>query len=163
MSVQINIAGTIIDLPSSGASPNWAPSIIEAFQAIADAMGAVAGPFDVPPQIIPINAYNPGTSIDLPAASFPITDVRSVELIYSVARATTSVSVVEQGTIKAVYDASAPNGEKWEVIRFGGDSDASIDFTFLDNGQVQFSTEALPGANHQGIISYQAKALLQAS
>lgn len=160
MSVSINISGTIIDIPSSGASPNWAPAIIEAFQAIEGALGSVAGPFDVPPQIQSIDSYNPGTDITLQNATFPISDVRSVELIYSVFRETTTTTAYEQGTLKAIYSDANPVNSKWEVIR-SGSGDASIDFTFLDTGVVQFSTTSIAGANHTGTLTFLAKALLQ--
>jgi hypothetical protein len=162
LSVTINISGQVIDIPSSGQSPNWASGVIEAFQAIADALQSVAGPFDVPPQAQPLDSYNPGTDIELQNASFPTTEVRSVELIYSVFRQTTTDTVYEQGTLKAIYSPDNPVTQKWEVQRFGN-NDAKIDFTFQDNGVVVFSTEAIPGTNHTGFLTFTAKALLQSS
>ena len=162
MSITINISGNIIDFPSSAASPNWAPAVIEFVQAVEAALAGVSGPFDVPPQVQTIDAYNPGTGINLQNASFPISDVLSVELIYSVFRETTLTTVFEQGTLKAIYSDSNPITSKWEVIR-SGSNDASIDFTFLDSGQVTFTTGTLAGANHVGVVTFTAKALLQSS
>lgn len=162
MSVQINISGTIIDIPSSGTSPNWSPAIIRAFQAIEGALQGVAGPFDVPPQVQAIDSYNPGSNVDLQDATFPTSDVRSVELIYAVYRETTTENVSETGTLSAVFDASAAPGVQWNFSREAV-GDAFIEFAFLDNGQVQFTTEAIAGANHTGVITFQAKALLQNS
>lgn len=162
MSVQINISGTLIDLPSSSASPNWSPAIIEAFQAIADALAAFTGPFDVPPQVQPLDAYNPGINIDMQNANFPTSDVRSVELIYAVYRQTDSSNATEAGTLRAVYNANNPINQKWEVSRIG-QGDALIDFNFLDTGVVQFTTQAIAGANHAGTLTFQAKSLLQNS
>lgn len=162
MAISINISGTVIDIPSSGQSPNWASGVIEAFQAIESALQGVAGPFDVPPQIQSIDSYNPGTNVDLQSATFPVSDVRSVELIYSVFRNTTTTTAYEAGTLTAIYSADNPVTQKWEVSREGV-GEGFIDFTFLDNGTVQFTTTAISGANHTGIISFQAKALLQNS
>ncbi len=162
MSVDINISGTVISIPSSGASPNWSPAIIEAFQAIEGALQSVAGAFDVPPQIQPIDAYNPGTDIPLQNTAFPVSDVRSVELIYSVIRQTNTTTVYEQGTLKAIYSADNPVNQKWEVSRFGN-GDAQIDFTFADVGTVSFTTTAISGSSHIGTLSFTAKALLQNS
>lgn len=162
MAITLQIAGNIIEFPSSAASPNWAPGIIEFAQAVTDALQGTVGPFDVPPQIQPIDAYNPGTNISLQSATFPVSDVRSVELIYSVYRTTTTNTAYESGTLTAIYSPDNPVSQKWEVAREGV-GEGFIDFTFLDTGEVQFSTTAIPGANHTGIISFQAKALLQNS
>lgn len=162
MAIDLNISGTIVTIPSSGASPQWSSGIIEAFQAIEAALQGVAGPFDISPQIQAIDAYNPGTNIDLQAATFPTSDVRSVELIYSVYRETTTTNCAETGTLKAVYNPNNPSTEQWEVSRFGN-GEAFIEFTFLDTGIVQFSTTAIAGANHTGTITFLAKALLQNS
>lgn len=160
MSVQINISGTIIQIPSSGASPNWSPAIIEAFQAIEGALAGVSGPFDVSPQVQTIDAYNPGTGIDIPGLAFPTSDVRSVGVTYSLIRQTTSSTVAERGNLELVYNPAGPVGNKWNVSR-DMTGDALINFYVTDVGQIQFTTETLSGANHTGKLSYIAKALLQ--
>lgn len=162
MSIQLNFSGTIVEIPSTGQSPQWANGIIEAFQAIEASLQGFSGPFDVPPQIQSIDSYNPGSNVDLQSAVFPTSDVQSVELIYSVFRETTTNSVSETGTLKAVYNPNNSPGSQWEFSRFGN-GEAYIDFTFLDTGQVQFSTTAIAGSNHTGRISFLAKALLQTS
>lgn len=160
MAVTITISGQVIDIPSSGQSPNWSEGVIEAFQAIEAALESVSGPFDVPPQVQPLDSYNPGTDIALQNAEFPTSDVRSVELIYSVFRQTTTTTVYEQGTLKAIYSPDNPVSQKWEVVRFGG-GDGQIDFTFQDTGTVVFSTTTIGGSNHTGFVTFTAKALLQ--
>lgn len=162
MAIQLNISGTLVEIPSSGQSPNWSSGVIEAFQAIEAALQGVAGAFDTPPQIQSIDSYNPGVNIDLQEAIYPTSDVRSIELIYSVYRETTTNNASETGTLKAVYNPNNPPTQQWEVSR-SGNGEAYIDFTFLDTGQVQFTTTALAGSNHTGTISFLAKALLQTS
>lgn len=160
MSIKINIQGNIIEIPESGQSPNWAPGIIEAFQAIEAALQGVAGPFDVPPQLLTIDSYNPGINIDMPNFSFPTSDVRAVSIVYSVYRNTTSTTVVESGNIQIVYNPAGPVNNKWEIARdYVGD--AQISFSITDLGQMRFTTTALAGSNHTGVLTYQAKALLQ--
>lgn len=160
MAITINIAGTVIEFPSSDASPDWSPALILFAQAVESALSSFVGPFDVPPQIQTIDAYNPGVNINLQNAAFPTSDVRSVELIYAVYRNTTTTTVYETGTLKAIYSPNNPVTQKWEVMRFGV-ADALIDFTFLDSGQVVFTTQAISGANHTGSLTFQAKSLLQ--
>lgn len=156
----ITIQGTIIEIPASGASPNWAPAIIQAFQAIEGALSQVAGTFDVPPQVMTIDAYNPGVNIDMPNFSFPVSDVRAAQLIYSVYRTTTTQTVVETGTMEIVYNPNGSVGNKWTLTR-EGNNDAKIEFNVTDLGQVQFTTTTLSGSNHEGRLTYLAKALLQ--
>lgn len=160
MSVKINIAGTIIDFPESGNSPNWSPAVIEFAQTVESALAGTIGPFDVPPQVLTIDAYNPGVNVDMPNFAFPTSDVRAVSIVYSVYRNTTLTTVVESGNLQMVYNPAGPVNNKWDVARdFVGD--AQISFNVTDLGQVQFTTTTLSGSNHVGALSYQAKALLQ--
>ena len=160
MAIKLNIQGTVVEIPSSGAAPNWSSGVIEAFQAIEGALQGVAGPFDVSPQILTIDAYNPGIIVDMPNFAFPTSDVRAVSIVYSVYRNTTLTTVVESGNLQMVYNPAGPVNNKWDVARdFVGD--AQISFNVTDLGQVQFTTTTLSGSNHVGALSYQAKALLQ--
>jgi hypothetical protein len=164
---KITIKGTIIDIPNSGGSPNWAPAIIEAFQAIADTVNLFTGTFDVAPQTIVIDAYNPGVNIDIDNLVFPATDVRAATVYYTVYRKTEdttissfdAIELAEAGTLEIVYNNSRTSGSKWEVGR-SGEGDASVIFTVTDLGQIQLTTETVTGINHTGILSYRAITIL---
>lgn len=162
---KIIIKGNIIDIPNSGASPQWSPAIIEAFQAIADAVNVFTGTFDVAPQTKAIDAYNPGSNIDIDNLIFPPTDVRSATIYYTIYRKTVNsgppdgVELAEAGTLEIVYNDSRPSGQKWEIGRMGI-GDAKIDFNVTDLGQVQFTTQTITGLNHTGIVSYRALSIL---
>lgn len=162
---KIIIKGTEIDIPNSGASPNWSPAIIEAFQAIADAVNAVTATFDVAPQTQNIDANNVATNIELNNLSFPSSDVRAVTVYYTVWRKTENSGppdgqeVVEAGTLECSFNDSRPVTQKWELVR-SGQSDALIDFNITDSGQIRFTTTALTGINHTGIVSYRAISIL---
>lgn len=163
----IIIKGTPIDFPNSGTAPNWAPAVIEAVEALADAVNAVTATYDVPPQAQNIDANNSSNNINLNNLNFPATDVRAATVFYSVHRITEDSGppdgqeVVEAGTLDINYNASRPVTQKWELVRTGA-SDALIDFNITDLGQIQFSTQPLTGINHTGIISYRALAILNA-
>jgi hypothetical protein len=166
----ITIKGTPISIPSSGSNPNWSPAIIEAFQALADAVNVFTGTFDIAPQAKNIDIYNAATNIDIDNLSFPPTDVRAVTVFYTVYRKTEesvpsagdAMEVAESGTLECVYNNSRPSNQKWEIGRMG-ESDAQIDFNMTDIGQVQFSTTALTGINHTGIVSYRALSILNSN
>lgn len=162
---QILIKGTLINIPNSAQSANWAPGIIEAFQALADAVNVFTGTFDVAPQAQAIDAFNPGSNIPLDNLVFPPSEVRSATVYYTVYRKTEDsgppdgVELAEGGTLELIYNNSRPSTQKWEVIRSGG-GDAKIDFIVTDLGAVQFSTQSVTGINHTGIVSYRAISIL---
>ena len=111
MSVEINIQGTLIDFPSSGQSPNWAPAIIEFAQAVETTLIGVVGPYDVSPQVIDI--LNVPSQQDILALSFASTVVRSAEIKYSVYRKNDDPYVeAETGTLSVVF-----TGSTWYIQR----------------------------------------------
>lgn len=151
----ITINGTPIDIPASGSSPNWSEGIIQALQAIESALGAVVGDFDVPAQTFTIDAYNPGTDIEIEALSFPTDAVRAVYIRYMVHRITDSTEVNEQGTLQALYNTT---DNTWDFSRdYSGD--ANISFAITTDGQVTFSTEEIAGDSHTGFITFVAQTL----
>jgi hypothetical protein len=159
MSVKIIIKGTTITLPSSGASPNWSPAILEAFKALADAVNAITGTYDVAPQVQPIDDNDSSTNVPIDNLSFPALDVRAATIYYSVYRKTNLDEVTEAGTLEITYNDSRPINTKWEITRMGA-GDASIDFNITDLGQIRFTTRSLSGSSHEGKISYRAIAIL---
>lgn len=162
---KLTIKGTTIDLPNSGSSPNWAPAIIETFQAITDAVNSFTGTFDVAPQTISIDIYNPGVNINVDNLVFPTTDVRAATIYYTIYRKTGNsgppdgLELAEAGTLEIVYNNSRPSTQKWEIGR-SGEGDAEVTFTVTDLGQVQLTTTAISGINHTGILSYRAITIL---
>lgn len=157
----ITIQGTIIDFPNSGASPNWAPAVIEFAQAVEEAIASAIGEFDVPPQVLTIDSSNPASNVDITALNFPTSDVRGVDIFYSVFRETDSTSAVESGTMTIVYNSDGSIGNKWELTREYTGPGAEIEFNITDTGQVQYTTTALSGINHIGRISFYARSLPQ--
>lgn len=164
---KITIKGTVIDIPSSGSSPNWAPAIIEGFESLADAVNVFTGTYDVAPQTMNIDAYGSSTNIDIDNLIFPTAEVRSFTVFYTIYRKTEEsapssgdgMEVVESGTLECNFNNSRPSSQKWSVGRMGED-DALVEFNVTDLGQVQFSTTALTGINHTGIIAYRALSIL---
>jgi hypothetical protein len=158
MSIPITVNSTIVNFPSSGDSPNWAPAVIQFAQLVAAALAFTVGAFDIPPQTY-VMTSNVNTNVNLPNLSFPTTQVQGSIIAFSVSRTTNSVTLSETGEIFINYNSSFPVGEKWEtsVDYVGG---AQITFNVTDTGQVQFSTTLIAGTGYQGSITYQAKAIL---
>lgn len=156
----IIIQGTPIDFPDSDQSPNWAPAVIQFAQAVEAALSIAIGTFDISPQVMNIDASNPGTNVNIHNLSFSTTQVRGAFIRYTVYRNTSTTTAVEGGTIEIVYNPAGPVNNKWEISRVRT-GNAFIDFTVTDVGQVQFTTATLSGINHVGRLSYEANALEQ--
>jgi hypothetical protein len=155
---QISISGTIIEFPSSGSSPNWSEAVIQFAELVAAALNSLAGPFDVTPQIFVVTS-DANSNVNLPNLSFPTSSVIGAFIRYAITRTTSLGTVSEVGNLMIVYNATASVGHKWQIARdYVGD--AQVTFAISDTGQISFSSTALGGTSPTGIISYEAKALL---
>lgn len=159
---QIKIQNTIIDFPESGQSPNWAEPILSFAEAVELALASVVGPYDVPSQVLNIDAYNPGTDIEITALNFPSSEVRSAFIRYALYRETSVTSAYEAGEITIVYNPNGSVSSKWELVRQGV-GDGQIDFSISDVGQMSFTTATLAGINHTGNLTFVAQSVLQSS
>lgn len=159
MSISINIQGTIIEFPSSGESPNWAPPVIDFAQAVEGALSQVVGPFDIAPQIYTMTS-NANTNVSLPNLAFPTSSVRGAFIKYTVFRQTSTDTVSEAGNVMVVYNPNGPVSNKWQITR-DYVANAQVTITITDTGEVEFSSTLLPGINHSGTWTYTAQALLQ--
>lgn len=166
MAIRLLIKGTPIEIPSSAQGPNWSGGIIEALQALTDAVNAVTGTYDVAPQIQNIDANNQSTNVTINNLQFPISEVRTATIYYAVNRKTEDsgppdgVEVSEGGQIQVTYNEANPIGNKWEIAQFRSSVSAQISFAISDTGQMTFTTTALPGVQHTGTLSYRAISVL---
>ena len=69
MSTTIVIQGTVIEFPTSGESPNWAPAIVEFAEAVEAALQSVLGDFDVFPQTF-ILSNNANSNLNIPNLNY---------------------------------------------------------------------------------------------
>lgn len=165
MSIPLTIKGSIIEIPTSGQSPNWSNGIIAALRALTEAVNSVTGTYDIAPQTQNIDANNSSNDIPITNLTFPVSQVRAATIFYSVYRKTEdsgptdSQEVAEGGMMTVCYNASNPVSQKWEITRdYAGDAD--ITFSITDTGNFEFSTTSLTGINHTGIITFRAIAVL---
>jgi len=157
MAKNITIQNKVIRFPESAESPNWAPALVEFAEAVEAALGSIAGPFDIAPQVFNIDLYN-GTGIDITELLFPPSNVSKVDILYSVVRTTTTSAAVEGGHIELLYDQTKPvNNWDMEISKQG---DALISFSISNSGQLSFITDVITGSNHSGFISFRASAIL---
>jgi hypothetical protein len=165
MAITLLIKGTPVSIPNSGESPNWSEGIIDALTALTEAVNAITGTYDVAPQVQNIDANNASTDVNIANLVFPVSEVRSAVIYYTVHRETEdsgsgdAQEMVEGGTLTIVYNAANSVGNKWELVRVAAGS-ANITFEVTDVGQVQFTTTALTGINHTGTLSFRAISIL---
>lgn len=152
----ITIQGTPIDLPDSADSPNWAPGILAAFQAIELALSGLTSTGDISPTSY-LMVSNVNTNVNIPDFQFSST-IRGADIRYAVYRSTTTTIASEKGTMQIVYNGDNPITNKWELTRtYVGD--ASVTFSISDGGQFSFSSTLIAGATHAGTIVFAAQAL----
>lgn len=158
MAVIVTIQGTEIEFPTAGESPNWGPAIVEFAQAVEDALAASLGDFDVFPQTF-ILTQNANTNLDIPNLNFPIDEVRSAFITYSVYRSTATNSSFDSGEMVIIYDSL---NTTWYLQRESvGNSDTDITFNITSAGQIQITTTSLSGTGYSGRIAFSAQALTQ--
>ena len=156
MSQTIVIQGTPISFPTSGEPENWSQPVVDFAVAVQNALEGIVGPADVSPQVFVIDAYNPGTNINIPNLSFSTTTVRAAFIKYAIYRSTSSTSAYEAGTLTIVYNTA---GGFWDMEQtFAGNGQFS--FSVTNTGQVQMTTNTLAGVSHAGKLSFSATALL---
>lgn len=167
MAIKLLIKGTPVEIPESGASPNWSPGIISAIEALTEAVNSISGTYDVAPQVQDISLQSPNIDHDINNVIFPADDVRAAIIYYSVYRKTDDDGAIlgeelaEAGTLQIVYNNANPVGNKWEIQReFVGNGKTS--FSVTDLGQVQFNKEPINGINNDEKLSYRAISILNA-
>lgn len=158
----ITIGSTVIDAPDSGASPNWAPAIIQFMEAVALQLSITTGTYDVPAQVFSLDPYNSATNVDISGLAFPTDAVRAVFIKYAVYRTTDSENAYEAGDMIAMYNPNNSVGQKWALSRGNiTGSGGLIEFNVTDTGQFQFSTTPLSGTGHSGKLTFDGRALEQ--
>ena len=161
MARDLLFGNTPVSIPTSADAPNWAEGVVEAFVAISETLATVAGAFDVAAQSIVIDGSNPGVpNTDITPLTFPITNVRAINISYAVFRTTSSTTAYETGNIIAIYSPSNPINSKWEVSQ-DIVGNGQIAFNITDLGQVQYTCTAIAGTGHSGKIIFSGKAILQ--
>lgn len=159
MSRNITIQGTVIPFPVGGTEQDWSEAVVDFAVAVENALNFAIGTYDIPPQVFSLDSLNPGT-LEVTNLAFPISQVRSAVIGYSVARtADGPLSAVESGEIFINYDENRA-GAKWYLNVERLDL-AGCDFTISDDGQVSITTTALGVTGHQGKMSFSAKTLTQ--
>lgn len=162
MAIQLQIGSELVEVPSSGADPNWSSGIIDAFQAIALQLQSIASPFDVAPKV-QILTSDANANLPLTDASFPSGSVRSFTLYYAIYRTNGVSSLIQQGEISGSYDTLDSAWILTDVFNGNRQSNGIPYQSFAMSGdQLVLNTVAMGGAydSVNSTISYSAKTQL---
>lgn len=162
MSIPITIGNQVINFPSSGESPNWAPALIDFAEAVSLQLISIASPFDISPraQILTSDA---NINLNIDQVIFPSGSVRGFSFNYAIYRTNGVISLAETGFVNGVFDTLS---SIWTLEHeFSGprQSDGSVYHSFTMSGdQMQLSTVAIGGSydSTNSKISYAARTIL---
>lgn len=159
MSVQIQIAGTTYNYPTSGDDPNWAGDATDTILALAAVVNTLFAPGDILNTSFAIgNNIQVATNIN--GLLFDPGTVRSANVGYVVYRTSDDnpAGNTESGVLQINFDDSAASGSKWSLTIIAN-GDAGISFSILDSGQFCYASTDIGSLGYVGSIEFSAKTL----
>lgn len=159
MSVELIIAGTSFDYPTSGDDPNWSTEASGWALAVTQALNTLLAPGDILQTTFTIE-NNISIPTNVNGLLFDSGTVRAANVNYAVYR--TSISepsgFAETGTLYLIFDDSAAVGQKWKMTQQANGT-SGVSFTIGDNGQIQYISSAMDSAGYMGVIRFSARVL----
>lgn len=151
------VSGSPFSFPQEGDAPKWGTEVTDWATAITDAVAGLAGTYDI--NNLAYTIANSQTSFsDINNFSFDPVAVKAVQITYACSRSSSVSSLIETGTLYAVYDSSLPASSKWFFSRYQAGS-ANVQFNISDLGQVQVKVGAsIAGTGYVGNLRLNARA-----
>jgi hypothetical protein len=154
MSVQVTINGEVFNYPANRDPAGWGGEATDAFVELANVVASVAGAQDILQTAA--NIANNQTSVaNVVGLSFNPSLVRGARVDYNVYRVTSTNEVVEQASMYLSYK---PNAALWDITTVGSQG-ANIVWSITSLGQVQYTSDNMPGSSYSGQITFRAIAL----
>lgn len=159
MSREFIVENTPYTYPDAGDSPGWGEGATDWAQAVTNALVKLINANDILETSFTI-ANNQAVATDITGLFIDVTQVRAVEIDYSVRRTTDvpAVEVTETGKIIAVYEN---NSNTWSYTRTSTGDDTGTEITVTPTGQFQYTSTDISGTNYTGLMKFRAKALIQ--
>lgn len=155
MSIPLVVSNATYNFPANRDSPGWGEDVTAWAQAVTTAISTVTGNGDIAQTSAIIN-NNQVAATNVVGLAFDTSVVRGAVIDYSVYRVTTTVEVVETGTMYLSYKSTAA---VWEMAVIGS-SGSNVTFSVTNLGQIQYTSDSMAGASYSGIIRFRARALL---
>jgi len=156
MPIPLVVNNSTFEYPVDNDSPGWGEEATGWAVAVTDVLGTLVGTGDILETVANI-ANNQTVPADVVGLSFDPTTVRGSITQYSVYRVTSTNEVVEVGQMYLSYKSVA---QTWDLAIVNGQN-ANIVFTITPAGQIQYTTDNMPGTGYSGQMKFVAKALSQ--
>lgn len=156
MSKTLTINNKEFEYPEVGQEPGWGEDATAWAEEVTEVLNAIAGPDDILETTFTIN-NNISTPANIAGLLFNTATVRSAVIEYNIYRTTNTNEVAENGTISVVYKSVV---DTWDLSQVTN-GDAGVYFTITNSGQVQYESTNITGLNYDGVISFEARAILQ--
>ena len=154
MSKEIILGTDTYILNQEGDSPTWGEQLSTLVEAIVDNVNNLTGPYDTLNNLF---LFNNSTTANLVGAEVDPAAVNGAILTYSARRVTSSVTATEVGQLTLTYNSSNATSAKFDVSQFKAGS-AGIEFSILDSGTINLSSNSIAGTGHIGRLRYSIRA-----
>lgn len=158
--IEVVINGTTYKVPKASANPPYGEELSDYLVALGDAFASIVGVGDIPETAATINNTQ-ASPLAINGLSFDSAQVRSAAIEYQITRSTNLSTVVEEGVISVDYNSSRSVNQKWNLIRESGGDNSGVFFYISDAGVVSYTSDTLAGTGYNGLMKFQARALLQ--
>jgi hypothetical protein len=162
MPITLTVNNQPFQYPVSGDSPGWGEGATDWATEVTLVLNSLLGPNDIIQSTIAV-INNQVSAMNVVGLALNTGQVRSAIIEYSVYRTSTAnpSGNSESGTMIATYDNLAASGMKWSLIITDINGYSGINFSILDNGQVQYTTNDINSVGYSGNMHFRARALNQ--
>jgi len=159
MAVDLTIAGTTFEYPTSGEDPNWSEQASGWAIAVTEAINTLLSPGDILQTTFTLsNNIAVPTNINGLLFDSGMTRAANVSyVIYRISDSNTS-GFTETGTLLLMFDDSASPGTKWQMSQVT-EGNSGISFFIGDDGQMKYISSDLGDIGYAGTIRFAAKTL----
>lgn len=155
MPVPLVVNNVVYQYPANRDVPGYGGEATAWAQAITNQLASVAGPADILNTVASISNNQTSPAI-IPGLSFSTSVVLGAKVDYNVYRVTSTNEVVEQGMMLISYK---PVAMTWDIVILSSQS-SNVVFSISNTGQVQYTSDNMPGINYTGSITFRALGLV---
>lgn len=162
MPITLTVNNIPYEYPVPGDSPGWGQPATDWAAQVTLVLNDLLSPNDITQTTFPI-ANNVTSFTDVAGLSFNTGEVRGSTIEYTVYRYSDDFPSgnAESGTLNVVYDNNAAPGSLWSITGYGINGNSGVIFAITDQGQVQYQSTNITGANYSGNMHFRAKSLNQ--
>lgn len=152
MARTVTVGNEEFELPVQGDNPDFGETLTDYFVAVADALGTVQAPNDIPSTTASI-LNNQASFTNISGFIFDSSEVIAINSEFIIVRTTVSPAnnLVESGFIQGNFDGTSWN---WTVESVGN---AGIDWNITSAGQLQYKSTDVSGTSYTGTVLFRGR------